>query len=219
MGNIKIILADDHTLFREGLRRLLENEKDIDCVAVANDGDEAVRMVERFRPDVVLMDVSMPGVDGIEATRQIRDICPDTAVLVVSAHNDENYIFACIQAGIKGYLLKTVRRGDLVNAIRLVRNGESVFDSQVTQTIKCKLGSTQEANQANFGELNTREIQVLRLAAKGMSNKEIAGQLKISTQTVGSHFINIFKKLGVESRMKATSHALKQGWLTIDDLE
>lgn len=214
---IRILIADDHPAFRDGLCRLLEDESDIQVVGRAADGDEAVRMVKELSPEVAVIDVAMPGTNGIEATKQIRACCPRTRVLIVSAHNIEAYMLAALRAGAAGYLLKTAPLAEIVNAIRLVHSGGGVFDLKAGSRIMSRLVSQRGGGRT--GEtLHPRELEVLKLVAKGMSNKEIAKNLVISERTVHTHLINIFRKLDVGSRTEAVLYALKEGWLALEDL-
>ena len=218
MDKIKVLVADDHTLFRDGLCRLFEREKDIECVAVAKDGEEAVELTKKLLPDVVLIDVAMPKMDGIEAAKHIRATCPTTVILIVSAYDYEYYVRACIDAGADGYLLKNRTLGDsLIDAIRLVHAGEDVFDREIIKNTLQKLFTGKGRARLCLGELGNRELEILRLATQGMSNKKIASKLSISHQTVGTHFVNIFRKLGVESRLGAVLYAIKKGWVSIND--
>jgi DNA-binding NarL/FixJ family response regulator len=215
---IKVLVADDHPVFREGLCRLLEDEKDIEVVAQAADGKEAIKLAKELLPDVAIIDVVMPGVGGIEATRQIKAACPATAILMVSAYAYEAYILASLQAGAAGYLLKNALSSQLVNAIRLVHGGEAVFNFKaISKSMRRIIGDKGELKGSLEG-LHRRELEVLKLAAKGLSNKEIAAELFISERTVQTHLVNIFRKLKVGSRTEAVLHALKEGWLTLDDL-
>lgn len=218
MKKIKVLLADDHTLFRDSLQRVLENEQDMDCVAIAGNGEEAVSLVARYAPDVVLMDIAMPQIDGIEAAERIKKSNPNTAILIVSAYIDDHYVLSCIEAGVSGYLLKTVSVVDLINAIRMAYDGECVYNVQVATKLM-QLASAKSKKSNGVDELHEREIQILKLAATGMSNKQIAQNLNISPQTVGTHFVNIFRKLGVESRMQATLCALKERLITFHDID
>lgn len=220
---IRVLVADDHSLFREGLCKLLEGIEDMCCIAVADDGEQAINMVKEHSPDVVLMDISMPKVDGIEATRKIKQNNPKTSVIILSAYKDDNYVLACLENGVNGYLLKDIHRTDLINAIRIVSSGELVFNLEVARRFmhnsrSCDYPGRPSIEKPNFNGLHDREFQILRLAAKGMSNKEIALKLSISVQTVGTHFVNIFRKLDVGSRVEAIIYALKQHWFTIDEL-
>lgn len=218
MDKIRLLIADDHPTFQEGLSRILEDEGDFECVAKAADGIEAVRLAEKLRPDVVIIDVSMPNLNGIEATKQIRVVCPTAAVLIISAFDYEAYIIAALQAGARGYLLKNTRLRELISAIRLVHKGESVLDVKATEKIVRHLRTGDGTRKTGSGFLCSRELEVLRLAAKGLSNKEIAGKLIISERTVQTHLLNLFKKLNVNSRTQAALYALREGWITSEDL-
>jgi DNA-binding NarL/FixJ family response regulator len=215
---IRVIIADDHPAFREGLSRLLEDEEDIEVVAKPADGEEAVRLTRELLPDVAIVDISMPKLDGIETTRQIKACCPETNVLIVSAHNFGSYILASLRYGASGYILKTASLGEIVGAIRLVHAGEGVFDLKAGNRVLCRLASGKGDDRKVADLLHLRELEVLKLTAKGLGNKEIARQLVISERTVHSHLINIFRKLEVGSRTEAVLHALKEGWLSLDDL-
>lgn len=217
-GKIRVIIADDHPAFRDGLSRLLEDEGDIEVVAKPEDGEEAVSLAKELLPDVAIVDIAMPKLDGIETTRQIKACCPETNVLIVSAHNFGSYILAALRYGASGYILKTASLGEIAGAIRLVHAGEGVFDLKAGSRVLCRLANSKGENGEITDIIRPRELEVLRLAAKGMGNKEIARQLIISERTVHSHLINIFRKLDVGSRTEAVLHALKEGWLSLDDL-
>jgi len=214
---IRVVIADDHPAFREGLCRLLEEETDITVAGTAADGEEAVRQVAEHKPDVAVLDVTMPKLNGIEAAKQIHSDSPDTSVLIVSAHDFSSYILAALRAGAAGYILKTAALDEIINAVRLVNAGEGVFDLKAGGRILCRLADGKIEKRA-VDLLHPRELEVLKLAAKGMGNKEIAKELVISERTVHSHLINIFRKLEVGSRTEAVLHALKKGWLTLEDL-
>jgi DNA-binding NarL/FixJ family response regulator len=220
MDKITIVIADDHTLVREGTRQCLEREDDFEVVAEAADGLEAVRLVNQLKPNVVIVDIAMPNLNGIEAAKQIKKSQPGTAVLALSAYDDDEYIYALLEAGADGYLLKNVRGQQLVDAIRDVCAGEVVLDPHVTRKVVQWFSSLSHGHRAeNGGEcLSERELEVLKLAAKGMSNKEIAAQLALSVRTVQSHLGHIFDKLGVSSRTEAVLHALKAGWLSLEQI-
>ncbi|MEW6142906.1 MAG: response regulator transcription factor [Chloroflexota bacterium] len=214
---IRMLIADDHPAFRDGLCRLLEDESDIQVVARASDGEEAVRLVKELSPEVAVVDVAMPKLNGIEVTKQIKACCPGTQVLIVSAHNIEAYMLAALRSGAAGYLLKTAPLAEIVNAIRLVHSGGGVFDLKAGSRMMSRLVG--QKGESRTGEtLHARELEVLKLVAKGMGNKEIAKNLVISERTVHTHLINIFRKLDVGSRTEAVLYALKEGWLALEDL-
>jgi len=217
MEKIRLLIADDHPAFREGLSRLLEEEEDLECVATSADGEEAVKMVEELHPDVAIIDVSMPKLDGIKATEKIKAACPDTAVLMVSAFDYPSYVLASLKAGASGYMSKDRPLQELISAIRLVRGGDSILDLKATDTIVQCLIDSERGSKTGFDELQSRELDVIKLTAKGMSNKDIADKLFISERTVQTHLINIFRKLGVNSRTQAVLHALRKGWITLND--
>ncbi|MGD9002653.1 MAG: response regulator transcription factor, partial [Anaerolineae bacterium] len=204
--SIRVLLADDHAVVRQGTRELLEREEGIDVVAEASDGKEAVQLTIRERPDVVVMDFAMPKLNGIEATRQIKAVAPGIAILVLTAYDSDQYIFAFLEAGAAGYLLKDVQVDELVQAIRAVHAGESMLHPAIARKVINRFGQPeQDAKTVTIAldQLTEREIEVLRLAAKGMSNREIAQRLVISDRTVQTHLTNIFNKMGVGSRTEA----------------
>lgn len=216
-----MIIADDHVLFREGTRSLLEQEPDIEVIGEASDGEEAVKLVNELRPQVVLMDIAMSKVNGIEATRQIKVGHSTAAVLVLTAYDNEQYIRALLEAGAAGYLLKNVGRHDLATAIRMVRAGESVLHPDIAKKVFHDL-VTREQPQAEKElpkKLSEREIEILKLAAKGLNNQDIGDKLFLSRRTVQAHLSNIFSKMNVGSRTEATLQALKRGWLKFDDID
>jgi len=219
MARIRILLADDHVLVREGTRELLEREEDLAVVAEASDGEAAVQLAACHRPDVALLDIAMPGLNGIEATRQIKALCPATAVLILTAYDDDQYVFAVLEAGAAGYLLKDVRGRDLIEAVRAVHAGESVLHPVVTRKVLDRFARPSDGSpeEASPDQLTERELQVLKLAARGMSNKDIARHLDLSIRTVQAHLSTVFSKMQVGSRTEAVVQALQKGWLRIED--
>ncbi len=219
MSTIRILLADDHVLVREGTRDLLEREPDMEVVAEAGDGEEAIQLTVAHRPDVALVDIAMPKLSGIEVTRQIKHLVPETAVLILSAYDDDEYVFALLEAGAAGYLLKNVRGRSLVEAVRSVHAGESVLHPVIARKViehmvhPSTLTSPQESSEL----LSERELEVLRLAATGKSNKDIADELCLSKRTVQTHLSTVFAKMQVGSRTEAVVRALQLGWLTLED--
>ena len=220
MDKIRILLADDHALVREGTKELLEREDDLEVVAEAGDGKTAVQLATKQRPDVVIMDFAMPKLNGIEATRQIKAIDPSIAVLVLTAYDNEQYIFAFLEAGAAGYLLKDAHIDELIKAIRAVHAGESILHPAIARKVINRFAQPAEkrGKENALDQLTKRELEVLKLAAKGMSNREIALDLSISVRTVQTHLSNIFTKIGVGSRIEAVIYGLRQGWFTLEDL-
>jgi NarL family two-component system response regulator LiaR len=215
---ITILIADDHPTYREGLRQLLSAETDLECVGVASDGVEAIEMTKQFQPDVALIDIIMPELNGIKATAQIKSICPNTAVLVLSAFDNMAYILPVVKAGASGYLLKNSSLDEIAGAIRLVHNGDTVLDSAAVDIVMANIRASSTSTGNRSDDLGNREMEVLALTAKGMSNKDIAKQLTLSERTVQTHLVSIFKKLSVSSRTQAVLYALRKGWLSLEDL-
>jgi NarL family two-component system response regulator LiaR len=219
MDKIRILLADDHVVVREGTRELLEREEDLEVVAEAGDGEEAVRLATNQCPDVVLMDIAMPKLDGIEATKRIKAINPAIAVLVLTAYDDDQYVFALLEAGAAGYLLKDVQTNELIRAIHAVYAGESVLHPTIARKVVNRFAQPtgRPREESAVEQLTERELEVLKLAAKGMTNRQIADELTLSIHTVQAHLSNIFGKLGIGSRTEAVLYGLRKGWLTLED--
>jgi len=219
VARIKVLIADDHTVVREGTRQILEQEPDMDVVAEAADGAEAVDLADGTRPDVAIMDISMPVLDGIEATRRIKARNPKVAVLILSAYDDDQFVFSLLEAGAAGYLLKTVRGREIVDAVRAVYQGESVLHPLIARKVLNRFSPAagKAVKQPSAEILSEREMTVLDLVARGMSNQEIASQLYLSVRTVQAHLGHIFNKLEVGSRTEAVVRALKEGWVKLDD--
>jgi DNA-binding NarL/FixJ family response regulator len=219
MSKIRILLADDHVVVRQGTRELLDREHDLEVVAEAGDGEEAVQLVTSHQPDVAIMDIAMPKLNGIEATKRIKRTYPSTAVLVLTAYDDDQYIFALLEAGAAGYLLKNVRAEELINAVRAVHAGESVLHPAIARKVINRFARPVEEDrkEGTAEQLTARELEVLKLAAKGMTNREIAQELVLSVRTVQVHLTNIFNKIGVGSRTEAVLYGLRAGWITLDD--
>ena len=220
MGKIRILLAEDHVVVREGTRQLIQREPDMEVVGEAGDGEEAIDLTNKLHPNVVIMDIAMPRLNGIEATKQIKALHPAISVLILTAYDNDQYIFAILEAGAAGYLLKNVRGSELIDAIRAVHAGESVLYPTVARRVISQLVSPfSSITEAKAIEpLSGREMEVLKLAAKGISNKDIAKELFLSPRTVQAHLGNIFNKLGVGSRTEAILCGLRRGWFTLEDL-
>jgi len=220
LAKIKILIADDHAVVREGTRRILEQDQRLEVVAEAGDGEEAVRLATRFKPDVAIIDIAMPNVDGIEATRQIKALCPDTTVLILTAYDDDQFIFSLLEAGAAGYLLKSIRGRELIDAVRSVHAGESVLHPAIARKVLNRFvpSSGKPIKEESLDVLSQREMEVLKLAARSLSNQDIADELCLSMRTIQGHMGHIFNKLQVSSRTEAVIRALKEGWVTLDDV-
>jgi DNA-binding NarL/FixJ family response regulator len=214
---IKILLAEDHKIVREGTRQLLEQAADMHIVGEAADGLEAIRLAAELHPDVVVMDVRLPKLNGIEATRAIAVRNPAIRILILSAYDDDSYVFPLLEAGASGYLLKTASGAELAEAIRRVWAGETALSPRITAKLVGRLGrrGPHRAAEGHAG-LTEREMEVLQAAASGQPNKTIAGALAISPQTVQVHLRNIFSKLGVGSRSEAVAYAIRHGLISLE---
>jgi len=220
MSIIKVLVAEDHLITRQGICRLLQDESNLTVIGEAGDGEEAVQMAIEMQPDVVIMDIAMPKLNGIEATRQIKLVCPATAVLILSAYDDDEYVFGLVEAGAAGYLLKTAGSEKLISAIRGVHKGEPVLDPIIARKVLNRLRFPDKIQRMarSYEHLSNREIEVIKLAAKGMSNKSIADELHLSRRTVEGKLRTIFNKLGVGSRTEAVIRAMGRGWFTLEEL-
>jgi NarL family two-component system response regulator LiaR len=216
---LTVLIADDHPLVREALHRALDVEEDMKVVAEASDGEEAVKLASELKPDVVVMDIVMPKVNGIEATRKIKEIAPDTAILILTAYDDEEYVLGLLDAGAAGYLLKSARGRDLVGAIRAIRAGESVLHPNIIARLLKRATVTVVKENKAQGLLSQRESEVLRLVALGMGNKEVAEKLFLSQRTVKAHLTSVFNKLNVASRSEAIVKGLQWGLVALEDTE
>lgn len=220
MGDISIILGEDHLITRQGIRRLLEDEKGLTIIGEASNGEEAVEMVTELKPDVVILDIAMPRLNGIEATRQIKLINPRTGVLILSAYDDDEYVFALLKAGAAGYLLKSVSGDELIRAVKAIHKGEPVLDPAIAKKVMnyFKLPDKVLAMEEDAEHLSERELDIIKLAAKGLKNKDIADRLHLSYRTVEGHMRDVFNKLGVGSRTEAVLYGLKKGWFTLEEI-
>jgi DNA-binding NarL/FixJ family response regulator len=216
----RILLVDDHPLVRRALRDILEKESDLHVVGEAGDGQQAIEMTEEHRPDIVIMDISMPVLNGVEATKQIKASNPLTAVLILTVHTDVETIFSILQAGASGYLVKSIFGPEVIHTIRAVMDGDMVLSPEVSQEVVkyAFQHGTRPVKPVPQEGLSAKGMEVLSLAARGLSNKEIGAKLGISEATVKSYFVDVFQKLNVRSRTEAIFVSLKSGILTLDDL-
>jgi DNA-binding NarL/FixJ family response regulator len=217
MAAIKIMIVDDHTVVRDGLVAMLGREENFVVVGEAPNGKEAVDRARDLRPDIVLMDLRMPEMDGVEAMRQIGAEDPDVKFIVLTTFDTDEYIFDAIEAGARGYLLKDASRDDLFKAVRAVHRGESLIEPGVAAKVLSRFAqlSRQGSDSGSSDGLSGREIEVLQLMAKGAANKSIAGTLNISESTVKTHVANIFQKLDVNHRTEAVTQALQRGIINL----
>jgi DNA-binding NarL/FixJ family response regulator len=213
MKPIRILLADDHHIFRDGLRLLLERQNGFEVVAEAAEGREAVRLAQEKHPDVAIMDIAMPGLNGIEATRCIQETCEGTAVVILSMHYDESYVVRALRAGARGYLLKDSLKTDLLAAVRAVVQGQSHFSPKVSQLLQEDYFRelTDKQKEDSFELLTPREREILQLAAEGKSNKDIASLLNLSLYTVDTHRSRILHKLNLHSVPELILYAVRKG--------
>jgi two-component system, NarL family, response regulator LiaR len=216
---LTLLIADDHPLVREALRQALDSEEDMEVVAEAADGEEAVRMASEFKPDVAVMDIVMPKLNGIEATRRIKEIAPDIAILILTAYDDDEYVLGLLDAGAAGYLLKSARGRDLAGAIRAIKSGESVLHPKIIAKLLRRAMVAPAKEQGVSEVLSERESEILRSVALGMSNREIAERLVLSERTIKAHLTNIFNKLNVASRSEAIVRGLQWGLVTLEGTE
>lgn len=216
MDAIRVLLADDHTIVREATAEILEHQPDMHVVGQAETGEEAIELVRELHPDVAVMDIAMPRLNGLEATRRITAECPRCRVLALTAHEEERYIIQLLQAGAVGYLPKTVGLDELLEAIRAAARGESVLPPAVAAVVVRHLAKKEPPEEPPH-PLTDRELEVLRCAAQGLTNYDIAQQLTISVRTVEAHLTHVYNKLGVSSRTEAVVHAMRQGWIPPED--
>jgi two-component system, NarL family, response regulator NreC len=213
MKKIRVLIADDHALFREGIRALLSKYEDLEVTGEAADGKEAIDQVKKLRPDIVLMDIAMPGLGGLEATLELKKLFPEVKILVLTQYANQEYLFRFLKAGVSGYVLKRVAGAELMSAIRSVNQGGTFLHPDMAPAvIEGYLGGLQPAEQEDSYEtLTDREKQVLKLVAEGKTNKEIAEILTISVKTAMAHRANIADKLGIHNRAELIKFALQRG--------
>lgn len=218
MSQIKVLLAEDHTIVRRGLRRILETEAGIEVVGEASDGREAIAKAQKLRPDVVVMDISMPGLNGLEATRRIKKMAPEIQVLILTMHTTEEYIFPILRAGASGYVVKDAAPTELIAAIQAAYQGESFLSPVVSKKVVeefIRRGAL-EAEEDDYEKLTDREREVLQLIAEGYTTREIAEKLYISEKTVETHRARVRQKLGLHSTAELTQYAIRKGIISVD---
>ena len=214
---IRVAIVDDQPLFSEGLGRVVEAQPGMEIVGVAHDGENGIRMCRELKPDVVLMDINMPVMNGVEATRGIRSLLPDTKVLILTVNSDDAYVFRGIKAGATGYLLKDCTPEDLSRAIRTVHAGDTIIAPEIAR--KMLLAFEEAEEEPSAPRLTERELEIITALAHGRANKQIARDLSISEKTVRNHISNIYKKLHVYDKLGAVLYAIREGLVDVDGLE
>jgi two-component system, NarL family, response regulator LiaR len=209
--SIRVVLADDHAVVRKGICELLSDEEDIAVVGQARNGHEAIDLASALRPDIVVMDIHMPELSGVEATRQLRALLPDIRILVLTSYADDPYIYGLLDAGATGYILKTAEGHEILRAVRATAAGQSVLDPAITPRLIARAVQPSTAGTT----LTERELAVLQQAARGLTNKQIGADLEISDRTVQNHLANIYAKLGVASRTEAVTAALQRHLISL----
>ena len=218
MGKIRILIVDDHALFRDGLRAVLEHQEDMSLVGEASDAESAIRLAAELRPDLILMDLQLPGRSGVEATRDIRASQPSVKVIALSMYHDAGTVDAMIQAGAQGYVLKEARAAELMEAIRAVADGGAAFHPSVAAQVLERYRQMASGDASHtLGEFSERELSLLRLLAEGENNRSIAARLHLSEQTVKNLLSDIYRKLGVRTRSEAVAVALRQGVIRLEE--
>jgi two-component system response regulator NreC len=217
MGKIKVLIADDHTILRQGIKALLDNQAEIEVIGEAKDGREALTLIERLLPDVILMDIAMPGLNGLEATRRIKKKFPKIKVLVLTMYTNEEYVFQILNAGANGYLVKETAFQDLISAIRAVYRDEAFMSPSISKKVINRYTQrVRETNNTTGDILTTREREILQLIAEGSSSKKIAEALFISPKTVETHRTHIMDKLNIHNRTNLVKYAIRTGIVDID---
>jgi DNA-binding NarL/FixJ family response regulator len=218
MEKIRVLIAEDHKIVREGLISCLKNQPDIEIVAEVSNGKMAIDKAVELQPDIVLMDISMPEINGLDATKILIKKFPAVKILILTAHDEEEYIFELIKSGAKGYVLKDISSNDLISAIEKIHAGETYFDEEITKVvIKDYINNIDSIKKEDDKTLSSREMEVLKLIADGLANKEIADRLNLSVKTISSHRESIMKKLEIHSIAGLTKYAIEKGFLKISN--
>jgi DNA-binding NarL/FixJ family response regulator len=218
-GSIRVAVVDDQRLFAKGISGLVDMVPGVEVVGVAHDGEEGVALCREEEPDVVLMDISMPKMDGISATREIKDLLPQTAVIILTGHEEDENVFEGIKAGAQGYLLKDAEPEDLSRAIRTVHTGDTIIAPELAQKMLNTFESGGPRGSRLAPPLTERELEVIRALAQGMSDRQIARSLDISEKTVRNHTSNIYRKLHIFDRTQAVIYAIREGVIDVEELE
>lgn len=228
MAKTTVILVDDHPLFRQGLRRVLESEEDLEVIMEIADGEEALRLVKQLAPSVVIMDINLPRMNGLQVTRELKQVVPEVAVIMLTAYHDDEQIFHAVRAGAAAYFPKDITPRRLIEAVRQVSKGNYVIDDEVLDKPEVatwllsqfdKVAYVDGLPNEMFAPLSPREMEILQHIARGQSNKEVAYELGISRQTVKNHMTSILRKLAVNDRTQAALYAVRRGWIRLHDDE
>mgnify|MGYP000221108791 CR=1 FL=1 len=216
---IKVLVVDDHAVVREGVRMVLETDPDLKVVGEAGSGEEAIERARELSPDVVVMDIGMPGLSGFEATRRIRAAQPEVKVLALTVHDSEAYLFQMLQAGAVGYVLKRAAAADLIQAVKAAHRGETLLHPSVARLlIKDYLARAERGEEASGERISEREREILKLIAEGKTNREIASMLYLSVKTVQAHRASLMRKLGLHDRVELVKYAIRKGIVGLDEI-
>ena len=217
MKKIRILIADDHTIFRQGLKMLLEQENDLEVVGEAGNGAETIKLAKKLKPDIALLDIAMPRMDGMEVAKKLKKILPQLKMIVLTSYADDQFLFEFLKLGVSGFVLKDSASQELIYSIRKTKEGMAFLDPSVSKKVMEKFTQVTGGKKdfINYGKLSDREKEVLQLVAEGKSTKEVAGKLYISPKTVENHRANIMKKLDIHDRMGLTKYALRLGLIDL----
>jgi DNA-binding NarL/FixJ family response regulator len=214
MDKLRIILAEDHITVREGIKMLIDSQTNMEVIGEAGNGEEAIILVQELDPDVIVMDISMPGLNGLKATKKIKRICPEAKILTLTRHKDDSYLQQLIQAGVSGYVLKQSASSELIHAIQHIAKGNNYIDPALTKKVfGGYVGQHIPLQGEGTSEPTPREEEILRYVAMGYSNKEIAARLELSVKTIETHKANAMRKMNMRSRIDIVRYAILQGWL------